>query len=499
MFEQLGNSVTSGSAKMRAMAKAIRSCMLFGDQTRALVLLDKVVEYPELDRLEYARIRTAKGMVKFWGGKEIESAEDFKESLRVLEEEYLLSDIADTLGQSAVAYVAIGEVKEGIAAALRAVALSEYSRNIEGALESNIYLSVVSQGINLEKEGAEAASEVLKLVEKVSDPVSRAMWQSLSCFMSSRLLEAKAMQRLSSGLPIGSMRSFGAGAKIKFFMSSLISGALRESKQSLKDAIAQALKGAQLAEETDSYTARSYNYGNLTRQYAAVGDMEQADKYYEKMDKVSEEAPMAGGRLGFGGVLLSKAGYFSSKAQWKEANKFFEEAIDVFSHNTYAMLAGVRQGYCWALLQQGRFADAKFQFEEAKKTLDGLGKLFVHSNVLGYFIAPKRVEVGKEFNMRLDLVNVARSSGTLVRVEGTVPADFKVNVTQPHYDIQNGSIELEKKTISPFKDEAITFMVQATKAGTFNLNPQLVYVDDLGETKMCKLKPVTVTVQPASS
>jgi hypothetical protein len=499
VFEQLGNSVISGSAKMRAIAKAIRSCMLFGNHSQALVLLDKVVEYPDLDRLEYARIRTAKGMVKFWEGKEKESFKDFKESLRVLEEEYLLSDIADALGQGSIAYVANEELEEGIAAALRAVALSEYSRNIEGALESNIYLSVIFLGFNLEKEGAEAASEVRKLVEKVSDPVSRALWQSISCFMSSRLFEAKAMQWLFSGLPLGSMRGFGTGAKIKFFMSSLVSGALRASKQSLKEAIAQALKGAEFAEETDSYLARSYNYGNLTRQYAAVGDMKQANKYYEKLNKVSEEAPMAGGPMGYGGVLLSKAGYFSSKGQWKEANKFFDEAIEVFSHSTYAMLAGARQGYCWTLLQQGRFADAKFQFEEAKETLDGLDKLFVHSKVLGYFIAPRRVELDKEFNMRLDMINVSKSSGLLVRVEGLVPADFKVTVAQPDYRMQNGSIELEKKTISPFKDEAITFTVQAAKAGVFHLKPQLVYVDDLGGIKMCKLKPVTITVQPASS
>ncbi len=495
MFEQLSNSVTSGSVKMRAVAKAIRSYMLFGDYSHALNLSNKVVEYPDLDRLEYARIRTVKGMVKFWGGKEKESAEDFRESLKVLEEEYLFSDMADTLGESAPALWAIGEEEEAIAAGLRGVALSEYSRNIAGALESKIYLSVVFLGFNLEKEGLEAASEVVKLVEKVSDPVSRATYQSVSCFMSSRFFEAKAMQRLFSGLPLESMRSFGAGAKIKFFMFSLISGALRESKQTLKTAIAQALKGAELAEETDSYMARSYNYGNLTRQFAAVGDMEQAEKYYKKLEKVSEEAPMAGGPMGYGGVLLSKAGYFSSKGQWKEANDFFEKAIEVFLL-TGALLAGVRQGYCWALLQQGRFAEAKLQFEKAKETLDNLDKRFVHSNVLGYFIAPKRVELNKEFNMRLDLVNVAKTPGMLVRVEGLAPTDFKVTTTEPNYSMQGNSLEFEKKSIHQFTNEAITFTVQATKAGVFNLNLQVVYLDDLGETKTCKIKPVNVTVEP---
>jgi len=39
--------------------------------------------------------------------------------------------------------------------------------------------------------------------------------------------------------------------------------------------------------------------------------------------------------------------------------------------------------------------------------------------------------------------------------------------------------------------------VQATKEGTFNLNPRVIYVDDLGETKTYIPKPVTITVQPA--
>jgi KaiC/GvpD/RAD55 family RecA-like ATPase len=62
--------------------------------------------------------------------------------------------------------------------------------------------------------------------------------------------------------------------------------------------------------------------------------------------------------------------------------------------------------------------------------------------------------------------------------------------------VQQGSIEMEKKAINPFRDEAITLTVQATKEGTFNLNPQVIYVDDLGETKTCVLKPIIITVQP---
>jgi KaiC/GvpD/RAD55 family RecA-like ATPase len=38
--------------------------------------------------------------------------------------------------------------------------------------------------------------------------------------------------------------------------------------------------------------------------------------------------------------------------------------------------------------------------------------------------------------------------------------------------------------------------LQATKAGVFTISPQAVYIDDMGETKTCKIQPVTVTVRP---
>jgi hypothetical protein len=92
---------------------------------------------------------------------------------------------------------------------------------------------------------------------------------------------------------------------------------------------------------------------------------------------------------------------------------------------------------------------------------------------------------------------VAKNPGVLVRVEDLAPADFKVTATQPKYDTQNGIIELQKNPINPFTDEAITLTVQATKSGDFTLTPQLIYIDDLGETKKCKVTPVNITVQPA--
>ncbi len=499
-FEQLSSCTNSSVVKSRALRKTIDTSFFLGDYLHALDVANKIVEDPELDRLERAQVHFFKAKTKAWGGQFKENLKDMEESLRVFEGEYSLSDMHDALLEITTTYIANDQLENAIAAGLRARALSEYSRSAGATASVTTWLSLTYFLVKLEEEGLQSLEESFKISEKISDPVSRAFVETTAYWLSGQLIEAKAAGKLFSGLPLETMRSFGAGAKIKFLMSSLISGALREFKQSLRAAIAQSLKGAECGEETDSYLYQTFNYGNLVREYSALGDKELAEKYFKKLAKLFDETSISGvfhSRAAYSSV---KAAYFSSKGQWKEANQFHEEAIKIYLSGSTAgvmAVAGERQAYCWTLLQQGRFADAKVQFEEAKETMDSLDKRFLHSNVLGHLIAPMRVEVDKEFRMRLDLVNVAKNPGVLVRVEDFAPADFKVTAIQPNYKIQNGILELQKKPINPFTDEAITLTVRAMKSGDFTLTPQLIYMDDLGETKTCKVTPVDITVQPA--
>ena len=151
------------------------------------------------------------------------------------------------------------------------VALSEYSKSIEETQFCIHVLGLLAFMLcGLQKEGLEALAESFKISEKISDPISRACCRLCVLFCQGHLLEDYSRGKLFSGLPLESMQGFGAERKIKFFMSSLISGALREFKQGLKAAIVQSLKGAECAEETDSYLAQSSTYEILLRQYAAA-------------------------------------------------------------------------------------------------------------------------------------------------------------------------------------------------------------------------------------
>ena len=104
----------------------------------------------------------------------------------------------------------------------------------------------------------------------------------------------------------------------------------------------------------------------------------------------------------------------------------------------------------------------------ATKLTGGLHDLDIDANSL----APRKVIVGQEFEIRFDVFNVSRKAGFLVKAEKLVPLEF----------------ELEK---------TIKLKVKASKPGTFTFNPRVSYMDELGETKTCEPNPVTLTVQPA--
>ena len=98
-------------------------------------------------------------------------------------------------------------------------------------------------------------------------------------------------------------------------------------KKASKPQSLQSLKGTEYAEVTDSYFAQSLNYSNLARQYAELGDMEQAEQYYRKLVKIFDETSLAGYLWAHALFSFSRAVLFSSKSQWKEANQFYEEAL----------------------------------------------------------------------------------------------------------------------------------------------------------------------------
>jgi tetratricopeptide (TPR) repeat protein len=121
---------------------------------------------------------------------------------------------------------------------------------------------------------------------------------------------------------------------------------------------------------------------------------------------------------------------------------------------------------------------------------------FEHADIQANLTASDEVTIEEEVEVRLDLVNVAKESGLLVRVDNLVPPGFKVTIPPSQGSMENGSIDLKGKKLGPLKVETIKLGLQATQPGMVNSSPQIIYVDDVGKFRTLKLEPVAITVHP---
>lgn len=129
---------------------------------------------------------------------------------------------------------------------------------------------------------------------------------------------------------------------------------------------------------------------------------------------------------------------------------------------------------------------------EKAKILEG----FEHAVVEAQLSSSEDVSVGDEVEVRLDLVNVAKNFGLLVRVEDLIPKVFKVIESPLQYSIEDGSIDLRGKRLESLEVESIKLSLRATNIGVINLNPKVIYADDVGKFRTCRPEPVTITVHP---
>ena len=127
----------------------------------------------------------------------------------------------------------------------------------------------------------------------------------------------------------------------------------------------------------------------------------------------------------------------------------------------------------------------------------GLEK-FEHASIQGHLTIPDEVGKEEDFEMQLDLVNVAKNSGLLIRIANLVPRGFSVTEVSPKYTLEKGSVDLGGKRFEPLKVETIKISARATDFGIFKVSPQVVYLDETGQFRTCRPKVVNVRVQPTT-
>ena len=452
-LEQLSNITESGRVKLRALRKAVVCSFWRGDQVHSLELASKAEEFAQLDRLEYARLRLYKGMA----GRMIRAKEAFADiegALRVFEEEFSLQDVASALAEIFWLYVEENQLEEELVVLLRSVSMYEELEDFRGQLIARSRLGAAFAGWD-PKEADYNDEKVLKIGEKIGDY---------------NIMALRIMTR----------------------------GIRTARRGDLNGAVALGLKAVEYVEKTEAYGNAVSCYAHLVRYYAMLGDIERAEEFAKKIQKLFDEQPNLRNRPD---IEIYTAYLFSAKGQFKEANEIFENMMKRPSKSIWGPDVGTlwRMGYAWSLAKQGRTEEAQILIEAERKfflMIESRAERFEHANVKAFLMAKTEIDVGEELNVRLDLVNAAKNHPSIMRIDGLVPAEFKVSIVPSYCSVQDGSLALKEKELGSFAVEPLKLSLIATKAGTFTLSPQVAYIDDLGESRTAKPQPVSVTVRP---
>jgi len=121
---------------------------------------------------------------------------------------------------------------------------------------------------------------------------------------------------------------------------------------------------------------------------------------------------------------------------------------------------------------------------------------FEHADIQANLTASEEVTVEEQMEIKLDLVNVAKEYGLLIRVDDLIPPSFKVTAAPSQYNVEDGLIDMKGRRLDPLKVESVKLSLQATKAGVIDLRPRIIYVDEVGNFKKCVPEPATITVHP---
>jgi len=243
----------------------------------------------------------------------------------------------------------------------------------------------------------------------------------------------------------------------------------------LKRAIAFTLKALEYSRKTDTEVLQPQIYAFLTRQYARIGDLEKANRYFDKLMKISPKVLSYPRNAPW--VALAEAVLFAAQGQWKDADQRFQKAFEIpktgmWQHLNLESSPIYRKNYIWALELQGRTEEAKIQRKRLQKTTIKKVKIFAHADLQADLIMKKRIIVDDDN----DILFTGVPDGIFIRPDSSyIIVDYKTaryTVAQgslfPMYEIQLNGYALigNERGFGPVSDLALVYMEPVTDKET---------------------------------
>jgi tetratricopeptide (TPR) repeat protein len=455
-FEQLAR-IQSDVAKLRALRKAAFAAFYHGDIPREKMLIHEAEGIATADRLEAARILKQKAELAGMDNDWVTALKITDEALEIFQEEYALSDTARILFSQGFIAANLGQLEKGVSASLRSIALYGDIGDFRSQIEAYAYAGGTLQACTLVEDSNRLLAKAIEVNE------SHKIWDYI------RLIPAYCWW------PMGLLGEDIAGS------------------------ISKALKGLEYIEKTDSNLYAGAIYGVLIIANSFAGDATRVDEYFGKLLKLPKHILSDAATQIFFAPAIGV--YYASKNEFKKSNQYFNQSLEMAKSFLPPFFeASSRQLFAWALGKQGKMEEAKVQLIQAQKIIETAQERFKNVNVQASLITLTHPEVNQTFEIRLDLVNVSKSQGSIVKVENIIISELQIVHASPNCLIHNGQLELKDEAIGPFKVKTVKLTVKATKPGTFNLSPLVTFKGVATENiTTCRIEPVKIVVYAKTS
>lgn len=120
---------------------------------------------------------------------------------------------------------------------------------------------------------------------------------------------------------------------------------------------------------------------------------------------------------------------------------------------------------------------------------------FETANIKININAPKEVNLEEHVEILIDLVNVGKNLGLLVRISSIIPSGFDIVRIPQEYVLEGTSLNARGKKLQPLATESIKIILKPLKTGIFTLSPKVTYIDEQGNFKYSTPEPVVLKVE----
>jgi KaiC/GvpD/RAD55 family RecA-like ATPase len=90
------------------------------------------------------------------------------------------------------------------------------------------------------------------------------------------------------------------------------------------------------------------------------------------------------------------------------------------------------------------------------------------------------VRVGEEASLEFHIVNVGNGPAFLTRIENVLPSGFQLVDKYDDFCVEAPHLIMKEKRLEPLKAEEIRIVFRPFRMGTFEINPRIVCVDEVG-------------------